>query len=415
MQNSDMRSGESDNKAHSRRYRLAVVVSHPIQHFVPFYRALARNPHIELRVIYCSSIGLQRYFDAEMNVELAWEMDLLSGYEHVFLPESGRIKRTDFWSVNNPSVIRELDKFQPDVVNVYSYAQLTPLRTLLWCRHKRVPTIMWSDSELLHARAGWRRALKNVVLRSLYRSISGFLTVGDNNEAYLNHYGVGRERMFRTPFTIDEEHFAAVRERREAVRATARNALAIPEEAFVALFVGKLVAHKRPRDLLDAVLSLQTRQGGRPVYALFAGDGPLMGELRALAAVARAPCVFAGFVNVDRLPSIYCTADVLVQPSEKDAHPLVVSEAAFLALPLIVSDRVGSVGPTDTARAGENASIYRCGDVCALARALQQLAGDSSYYRRMSEASRRIATELDIQHSVRGCLEAARAVTARGA
>jgi glycosyltransferase involved in cell wall biosynthesis len=396
------------------RHRLAVVVSHPIQHFVPFYRRLAQDPHIELRVIYCSRIGLQRYLDKDMGVELSWNMDLLSGYDHVFLPEADRITHTSFSSVNNPSVGAELDRFQPDVVKVYGYSQLTVLRTLLWSWRRGVPVVMWSDSELLHRRTGWRRLLKQAVLPLVYRRFAGFLTVGDNNEAYLDHYGVRRDKMFRTPFTIDEDSFAPARAQRDALRAALRRELGIPHDAFVALFVGKLIGRKRPEDLARAVAQLRAERVGRPVYALFAGNGALMKPLEKIAADTGAPCIFAGFVNVDRLPHFYCVADVLVHPSESDPHPLVTSEASYLGLPLILSDRVGCIGPTDTARPGENALIYPCGDVDALAEELLRLTNETALYRRMSEASLRIATELGMGRSVQGYLEAAVAVTASG-
>jgi glycosyltransferase involved in cell wall biosynthesis len=399
----------------ARRHRLAVVVSHPIQHFVPFYRRLAQDPRIELRVIYCSRIGLQRYLDKDMGVELRWNMDLLSGYDHVFLPEADRITRTTFLSVNNPSVSAELRRFRPDVVKVCGYSQLTVLRTLLWSWRHGVPVVMWSDSELLHRRTGWRRLLKQAVLPLLYRRFAGFLTVGDNNEAYLGHYGVRRDKMFRTPFTIDEDSFAPVRPQREAIRTALRRELGIPLDAFVVLFVGKLIARKRPEDLARAVAKLRAHQPGRPIYALFAGNGVLMDALQKVRAETEAPCVLAGFINVDRLPHFYCAADALVHPSESDPHPLVTSEASYLGLPLILSDRIGCIGPSDTARPGENALIYPCGDVQALAEALLRLTSDISLYRRMSEASLRIATELGMGRSVRGYLEAAVAVTASGA
>ena len=39
--------------------RLAIIVTHPIQHFVPFYRALASDQEIDLHVLYGAPIGVQ--------------------------------------------------------------------------------------------------------------------------------------------------------------------------------------------------------------------------------------------------------------------------------------------------------------------------------------------------------------------
>ena len=59
--------------------QFALVVSHPIQHFTPFYRALAQCEGITLKVFFCCRVGLEPYFDREMNTHIAWNINLLSG------------------------------------------------------------------------------------------------------------------------------------------------------------------------------------------------------------------------------------------------------------------------------------------------------------------------------------------------
>ena len=123
--------------------------------------------------------------------------------------------------------------------------------------------------------------------------------------------------------------------------------------------------------------------------------------------------VLAGFVNVDQLPGYYCAADVLVHPSEHDPHPLVCSEAACIGLPMILSDRVGAAGPTDIARVGQNALVYPCGDVAALARAIAQLHGDDGLCQEMAARSLEIYTHCGLEVAARAVARAVAAVTAR--
>jgi hypothetical protein len=47
----------------NRKIKVAIVVSHPIQHFVHLYKALAKNQNIELKVFFASNIGAREYFD----------------------------------------------------------------------------------------------------------------------------------------------------------------------------------------------------------------------------------------------------------------------------------------------------------------------------------------------------------------
>jgi hypothetical protein len=113
--------------------RLAIVVSHPIQHFVSFYRAIAALPGVDLQVIYGSRKGLKAYFDTEMNATLSWNMDLLSGYPHVFLPRADKATESRR-TVNDPALSPALDKFGPDAVLIYGYRHRNSGADAIACR-----------------------------------------------------------------------------------------------------------------------------------------------------------------------------------------------------------------------------------------------------------------------------------------
>lgn len=377
------------------RTRLAVIVSHPIQHFVPFYRALAADETIELRVIFGAPIGVERYFDTEMQTEIAWQMDMTGGYPHIFLePSQGRVE-PGLFAPNSRKVWRELSRFAPDAVIVYGYAQINNLRGLAWCNAKRVPALMIGDSELLRPRGTIKSALRRLILPPLLGRMSAYLSVGDRNEDYYRFYGVRPDRIFRVPFTIDEEVYRAARTKRCALRRERRTALGIEEDEFVALFVGKLSPRKRPLDLATAVARLSG------VCALFAGNGEEMPALKTLADNGH-PILLPGFVGLDALPSFYAAADVLVHPSQADPHPLICSEAACVGLPMILSDRVGAVGTTDIARPGENAAVVPVGDIAALVSELDRLRHDRAKLDTMAARSREIFDVCDMSASVAG-------------
>jgi glycosyltransferase involved in cell wall biosynthesis len=385
------------------RHRLAIVVSHPVQHFVPLYRALAARPDIEVKVFFASRIGIDRSFDAEMNTTFVWDGDLLHGYNHAFLDEAEAIRSVSFCSVNNPSITAALRDFTPTTMLVYGYAQLTALRALLWSRLHAVPVLMAGDGCDDHRRRDARSLLRGAALRFLMSQVAAVLTVGDQNERFWSRMGVPAAKRFRSPFPIDEDIYRHARQNRVAMRRAMRRRFNIAEDAFVFLVVGKLSARKRPGDVLSAFQRVTTE---KPIHLLFCGNGSEREHLEALAAQNSLPCSFAGFVNLDRLPAYYCSADALVIASEHDPHPLVGSEACAVGLPLIVSDRVGLVGPTDIARPGVNALVYPCGDVESLAQAMQQLASDPALHAAMSEASSAVFEATCMRHSVDGLVRA---------
>ena len=59
----------------------------------------------------------------------------------------------------------------------------------------------------------------------------------------------------------------------------------------------------------------------------------------------------------------YCAADVYVHCSDNEPHSLAITEAIYCGLPVVLSDRCGSYGPTDDVQPGINGFVYRCGDV----------------------------------------------------
>ncbi len=344
--------------------RVAVVVSHPIQYYVTLYRALARSPGLELKVFFASRFALDETFDPEMKVKVAWATNLTDGYDHEFLPEAPSIKEIGFRSVDNPSVSGALSRFRPHAVIIHGYAMLTTLRALLWSRLNRVKAILASDSSAHGSPPGLRRWAKLAIVPLLLRQFDAALTMSDRAEAHLQSLGYPRSRMFRTPVMIDEGFWRA-RENLAESRAAKRGELGLSKDDFVLLSVGKLHPRKRMIDVIDALARLK---GNRRGALLIGGDGEEREMLQRRAAERGVDVRFLGFVNIDGLPSLYSAADVFVHCPEIEQYGMVVLEAAVLGLPMVLSDRVGALGPTSIARPDVNALVVSFGDIAALAR-----------------------------------------------
>ena len=171
--------------------------------------------------------------------------------------------------------------------------------------------------------------------------------------------------------------------------------------------MGKLVSWKRPQDLLNALSLAQEKLGSTTkLVAFYAGNGVMLNELEVQVKSQSLRAIFAGFVNVDVLPSLYAMADLLVFPSEREPYGLSAREAICVGLPLIVSDQIGCVGATDAARPNDNAIIYPSLNVEALAKTIVALISNPQKLKDMSEASLNIAAEMGQDKSVAGYLSA---------
>ncbi|KAA0253142.1 MAG: glycosyltransferase family 1 protein [Acidobacteria bacterium] len=389
-----------------------MVISHPIQHYAPLFRTLAGVPGLEVRVFYCCDWGVKPYHDSGFGQTFAWDVDLLSGYDSVFLPIRRRPRSAGFLDMDNPSVGRYLDEFNPHALWLHGYSQRTIWRAARWASG-RAALLHFGDSELLHDRGVVRRALKRAILRWHFGRCDAFVTIGDNNEAYYRHYGVPPEKMFRGACPVDVQRFRAGAGERPASRRSIRERFQLPPDALVALQVGKLEPRKRPFDLVEAVGALAA--DAVPVAGLLVGDGPLRGavETRIRERGLEGRMRVSGFVNQREMPSLLAGGDILVVASDFDPHPLVVTEAMAVGLPIVASDRIGCVGETDSAQPGRNTAVFSCGDVVGLTAALRRLTDDPGERERLGRSSELLADTQDLPVAAEAVLRALRAVADR--
>lgn len=128
------------------------------------------------------------------------------------------------------------------------------------------------------------------------------------------------------------------------------------------LYVGRLTGVKNLKFLVKAF-----NRNGLPLTIV--GKGEEEADLRKLAG----PNIrFSGFVDNDRLGEMYSSHDVFILPSLYEAWGLVVEEALYWGLPVIVSDKVGS-GP-DMVRAYGSGYFFISDDEESLATAINEMA-----------------------------------------
>lgn len=313
--------------------RVAIVLSHPTQYYGPWFRWLAGHGWT-IRVFYLWDFGVTIQRDPGFGQSLRWDVDLLSGYEHEFVPNTARAPGTHhFRGLNNPTLRQRLQAWTPDVALLFGYKYLTHLRLILTSRW---PLVFRGDSHLIDHPPP--RGPKAWVLNRLYARIDAFTYVGQANREYFEAFGVPKHKLAFAPHCVDESHFTATDERRaEAARLGAQLGL---EDRRIILFAGKLVPAKQPRELLQAFL-----QVAPPSSALvFVGDGEERPAMEQLAASRPDVAVrFLPFANQTEMPSRYLMADIFALPSRGLAETwgLAVNEAMHLGRPCLVSHRVG--------------------------------------------------------------------------
>lgn len=365
------------------RYKIAILVSHPIQYQTPLFQKLAQHPALDLVVYFCWDFGTKKTYDVEFGKEVKWDIPLLDGYRYKFLPNFSFKPSSGFWGQINPSIIKEIKIGKYDAILVFGWNSLTNWLAFLTAFYRGIPVLLRGENPLSQEllKPKWKIVIKKNILGWLFKRIASLLYIGVENKEFYQYYGVPEQKLFFCPYAVDNERFIGESQRID--RREAKKKLGIGGKKVVILFIGKLIDKKRPLDLLRAYQELQNDDKA----LLFVGDGTLRTGMEDY--VNRhnlADVHFVGFKNQSDLPNYYAASDILVLPSGLgETWGIVVNEAMCFGLPIIVSD-VAGCGP-DLVRHGENGFIFPVGDLKQLIGLLGSLMRDPVLRERFSEKS----------------------------
>ena len=328
--------------------RVTLLTEIPAPYRIPLFNALAER--VDLHVLFLRKRNPDRPYDLHAD-ELRFEWSVLPGTD---VTVRGR------WLVVNRGVTRALRGSRAVVVGGWN--QPAFWTALSWCRLRRVPAILWSESTGTDRRSGRHDWLK----RPVVRVPAAFVVPGTAARAYLERLGVAAGRITVAPNAVDPAIFGSAR--RSRADGTVR-----------LLAVGRLALEKGIDTLLRAA-------DGLPVDVVLAGTGPEEERLRELAG----PNVrFLGNVARDELPALYADADALVLPSRSEPWGMTLNEAALAGLPLVATTAAG--GAWELIEDGVNGFRVPADDPAALRAALQRLVADADFRQAAGRRSREIA------------------------
>jgi glycosyltransferase involved in cell wall biosynthesis len=397
-------------------YRVACLVSHPIQYQAPLFRYLAARPGIELTVFFLSDLSVNSYRDSGFGVNVKWDVPLLDGYRYEFLPRVGSGSGLSFWRPWTFGLRARLRRGRFDALWVHGYAHRGCLAGIAAAKSLNIPVLLRGESNILsETDDALKLGVKRIAMPALLRTIDAMLAIGRLNREYYLNYGVEAERIFPMPYAVDNEFFRTAAKRARPNREALRAELGLKPGRVVILFASKMQPHKRAADLIEAYARLSIDGVAEPAADLvFAGDGEERANLERRARELKWDSIrFIGFRNQSELPALYDLCDVFVLPSEHEPWGLVVNEAMNAGKPVIVSDRVGA--GADLVEDGVNGFVYPVGDVAALADRLRQLIGSPEHRAAMGARALEKVAHLDFAADREGLLAALDSVVGKKA
>jgi colanic acid/amylovoran biosynthesis glycosyltransferase len=261
----------------------------------------------------------------------------------------------------------------------------------LAARRLGLPHIVWSG-EWFTARHP-RRLLMRPLESAIIRSAAVCLAYSSRTARRLERYGARPENIRvignASDYDFSPPPTAALEEKRFAWGIGRRP---------VVSFLGRLMSFKAPDLLVAAIAQLRDLDP----FLVIAGSGPMLPGLRVLAThlgVRAFRMTGEEVRSAAEKDILFGLSSVFVLPSRRAriAEPwgLVVNEAARAALPIVVSDHVGSAG--DLIRNGETGLVVPEGDPVALAQALRRMLEAPGQARNLGEHARAAAAGFTIE------------------
>jgi colanic acid/amylovoran biosynthesis glycosyltransferase len=280
-------------------------------------------------------------------------------------------------SVNDPQLIDLIQS--SDVVHAHFGPDATWILPAV--RKTNTPLLVTFHGYDATVRHIWWDPRNRAKLRALFREATVIIAVSD--------YIAGRLRKLGAPNHKIVTHYIGIPLAEDVQDSGDREGL---------LHVGRLVSKKGCADLLRAMARLPEPLRSTPLVV--AGDGPLRGQLEALAQRFNLNVRFLGAVDHEMVGTLMRQATLLCAPSKRalngDAEglPTTILEAASLRLPVVSTY---SAGIPEAITDRESGLLVPESSPSDLSEAIAEMLTDSSLRSRIADAARRtVQTSFDV-------------------
>jgi len=345
--------------------KIAIVTTHPIQYYAPWFKLLAERKNVDVKVFYTWSQAAEDVKDKTFGKTIKWDIPLLEGYTYEFIENISKDPGTHHKNgIDCPELNAKISDWQPDAVLIFGWYLKSHLKAMKFFKGK-IPVWFRGDSTLLDDTPGLKQVLRKYYLTYIYRFIDKAFYVGSQNKAYFKSVGLNDDQLVLAPHAIDNERFNdSVTKNYENLALAWRKELGYQPDDLVILFAGKFESKKQPDFLLKAVQKVN-KTLKHPLKLLMVGHGPLEADLKSLSK-NDSHIKMIPFQNQSKMPILYRLGNVFCLPSKGPGETwgLAINEAMASSRAVISSTKVGCA--SDVVKAGSNGYVFHYNDEAAL-------------------------------------------------
>lgn len=279
-----------------------------------------------------------------LNILSPWKIDIL--FLSTSLTQQWNLALNDNCAIlpkNKKSIIKYIYQYtiktRYQLISLAGWSHPIAIIILFLAWLKKIPLVVDSDTHLSPHTSNFKKTIKRILYPILFKLPDVFLPAGTRQSDYLKHYGVPNNKIVIEKMTVDVKSIQNYIDQLPAhARETIRHTLRLQSTDFVFLFVGRLIEQKGIVELLDAFSTID-----RPnAHLLIVGNGPLNNFVKKFT-IENKRIHFAGWLEKEKLISMYFISDVFVFPTHQDGWGLVINEALAAGLPVIATEETGCI------------------------------------------------------------------------
>ncbi|NRR91035.1 glycosyltransferase family 4 protein [Winogradskyella undariae] len=345
--------------------KIAIVTTHPIQYYAPWFKLLAQRQNVDVKVFYTWSQAAGEVKDKTFGKTIKWDIPLLEGYAYEFIENISKDPGTHHKNgIDCPELNTKINDWQPDAILIFGWYLKSHFKAMQFFKGK-IPVWFRGDSTLLDDTPGLKQLLRKYYLTYIYRFIDKAFYVGSQNKAYFKSVGLKEHQLILAPHAIDNARFNDSESKHYEDQALVwRKALGYQPDDLVILFAGKFESKKQPDFLLKAVQKAN-KTLRHPLKLLLVGHGPLEANLKSLSK-NDSHIKMIPFQNQSKMPILYRLGNVFCLPSKGPGETwgLAINEAMASSRPVISSTKVGCA--SDVVKEGSNGYVFDSNDEATL-------------------------------------------------
>jgi glycosyltransferase involved in cell wall biosynthesis len=320
--------------------RVAILTNILTPYRVPLFDSVAKRSDFDVRVFTTSESQRNRNWDTTPD-ERAFECEVLRGYS--------------FYSYSfdralgiNPGVVVALRRYDPNVLVVGGYSDVTMWLGLAVAKVTGTPVVPWIGT--WHGSNRTSNRVVDALKRTFVQSGSTWLAYGTRAADFLISLGADPAHTHNATNAVDLDWFGAQADQYDPP----------DSDALQLLYCGQLIPRKNVETVLDALA-----QGFEtPVELTVLGDGPQRERLERLATLRNLSFEFEGYVDREDTPEYYAQTVELIMTSRREVWALVVNEALACGGATLVSEKCGCV--PDLLESGFNGQSFDPDDVSSV-------------------------------------------------